>query len=363
MAVNTLFLAFFAPPGRARATPQRVNLMWSKWFGLRSRRASPARTSATSSSGYSIGSSTHASPAQITLAAAWQRFLLDRPDPVISALPVPHRLLLQATQQRLADAAGRGPAVPRLPTIVPLLLKQIRDPEISTKELVEIIQRDPLLMAAVLKTANSAWFNPYRKPMESLERVLLTLGLDGLRLVLSTAVLQPILKTEGEQIVLRLWQHATATATASHALAPRFGASRFHGYLAGLIVNVGAVTAIQTAHALAQGFLDTKRADAAIVAELIQRDAATLGHTIARDWRMPPDIVDALGARAGVPTRSPLGRTLVAADWLSRAWLCKRAGLIDAATFTTLCAEIELPPEAVSDVERDLELVATDAAD
>lgn len=277
-----------------------------------------------------------------------------------TALTVPHRLLLQAARDQIAKDATRQAVVPRLPAVVPLLMKQIRNPDASTRDLVASIARDPTLAAAVLRTANSAWFNPYRKPVDSLERVVVTLGLDGLRLVLATSLLQPILVSEGEQVAQRLWEHARITAVCCHKLAPLYNTSRFHAYLAGLVHTVGAITLVNVAHALAKTYLDAPRADPHVLRQLLVENGPAASRAIARDWQLPIEITQALAAFEQPrinPTAPSLATALRIADSFARSWQCQRAGLIDSERAETLQAMLPLDPTTLSALRGELERV------
>ena len=65
--------------------------------------------------------------------------------------------------------------MPRLPEVIPLLLKSLRDPDASASDYVAIIKRDPLLAAAVLKVANSAYFKPSGSAHANYERAVVAL--------------------------------------------------------------------------------------------------------------------------------------------------------------------------------------------
>ena len=155
---------------------------------------------------------------------------------------VPEKLVGQAIAQQVRDSEQRRNAVPRLPAIIPLLLRQLRDPHASARDYVAVIKQDPVVAAAVLKIANSVYFNPYRKNVENFEHAVATLGIDGLRMVLSTAVLQPIVRGQNSKLPQKIWDHSLACAVCCQQLAERAHSDGFKAYLLGLVHDVGAVT-------------------------------------------------------------------------------------------------------------------------
>jgi hypothetical protein len=110
-----------------------------------------------------------------------------------SVLSVPEKLAVQVVEDTLKSAEQRNKAIPRLPSVVPQLLKSLRDPKASADSFVDIIRQDPVIASAVLKMANSAYFNPTRTRIDSFQRAVTTLGIQGLRSILSSAVMQPII--------------------------------------------------------------------------------------------------------------------------------------------------------------------------
>ncbi len=84
-------------------------------------------------------------------------------EPMHTQLSLPEKLVGQAIEQQLRDPVQRAAAVPRLPTVIPMLMKQLRDPNSSARDHVALITQDPVIATAVLRVANSVYFNPYRK--------------------------------------------------------------------------------------------------------------------------------------------------------------------------------------------------------
>jgi hypothetical protein len=67
--------------------------------------------------------------------------------------------------------------VPRVPAIVPQLLQMLRDPSHRAVDISRRVAQDAVLVAAVLRVANSPWYAAGRR-IESLEQAVLILGQD-----------------------------------------------------------------------------------------------------------------------------------------------------------------------------------------
>jgi HD-like signal output (HDOD) protein len=302
-------------------------MQWlQKWLARRrpAIASRPARNTA-------VGAS---APVSATAAASddiherYLRMLLAAEAPSTASLSVPEKLVRQVVEQQLRNGELRRAAVPRLPTVIPLLLKQLRDPNTSARDYVAIIRQDPVVATAVLSFANSAYFNPYRKPVDNFETAVAALGINGLRLVLSTAVLQPIVRGRGDNLPQKVWDQSFACAICCQQLAERRNLDSFKAYLTGLVHNIGAVTIYNQTQQQSQQHLPDARPSFNLLVQLIEQWAQSLTYWIAQDWQLPTEIVRALAAQ-GDKTASDdasMATMLAASKRLSEAYMLERAG-------------------------------------
>ncbi|MFT3930451.1 MAG: HDOD domain-containing protein [Spongiibacteraceae bacterium] len=258
---------------------------------------------------------------------------------------VPERLVAQTIAQQVRDSAIRRNAVPRLPAIIPLLLQHLRDPNASARDYVAVIRQDPVVAAAVLKIANSVYFNPYGKKIENFEHAVVTLGIEGIRLVLSTAVLQPIVRGQSSKLPQRIWDHSLACAVCCQQLSQRAHADPFKAYLLGLVHDVGVVTLFNQLQLRANEFLGTQTPSPALLLQLVDELAQPLTYWIAQDWQLPADIVRALAAQGEPPSdkQPALSGILRVANGMSEAYLLVRLGLLEREILAGFSAELGVP--------------------
>lgn len=258
---------------------------------------------------------------------------------------VPEKLLGQVVVQQLRDSEQRRSAVPRLPTVIPLLLKQLRDPNTSARDYVAIIRQDAVVASAMLTIANSVFFNPYRKPIDTFERAVTTLGLQGMRLVLSTAVLQPIMHGQNGQLPQKVWDHSLACAVCCQQLAESAGQDVFKAYLLGLVHDIGVVTLFNQLQQQNQEQRLENPAGAALLAQLIGRWAPQLAYWIAQDWQLPTEIVRALASQdtAAPSGETPLGQLLRRANCISEGYLLLREQQLERDALVQMIAALQCP--------------------
>ena len=227
------------------------------------------------------------------------------------ALSVPQRLVVDVTSKTLKQQDRRLKAVPRLPSVIPKLLHSLRDPNSSAKDYVSIINKDPVLSAAVLKLANSVYFNPRAKRITSIEIGVVKLGIEGLRSVLSAAVMLPVIRCKSEyfsQFGHKLWDHSLCCAVTCELIARQQGLEPYKAYLLGLVHDIGKITLFSE---LSNQFAlnkESKPPGYSAFVPLMQSNAARLSATIGQDWQLPEELCEALGQQVNLQAGQAVSR-------------------------------------------------------
>jgi len=242
-----------------------------------------------------------------------------------------HAQLVLAELDRLVaaplNAAG---LVPRVPEVIPQLLRSLRDEAASSADLARQVARDPALVAELIREANSPFYRPATQ-VRTIDAALLVLGRNGLRMLLARAAFRPLAGTQGgrhtRQAAPRIWRHTEKTALAASLLAPGMQADPFEAYLAGLMGDLGLIVALR----LFDGMLETDPLpqDPAFVDALLGRTRLLSAH-IALQWELPPPIAAAiLGAPGTGPSAGqPLAATLGQAERLALLHLLVDSGAL-----------------------------------
>jgi HD-like signal output (HDOD) protein len=238
--------------------------------------------------------------------------------------------LLQDELRRLAESPGAGAhLVPRVPAVIPQLLRSLRDDSTSATELSRILSQDVVLVAEVIRGANSPYYRP-NAPIKTIESALMLLGQNGMRLLLAKVAFRPVISSQGGRLARlaapQVWRHAETCAMAANLLAPCLRANPFECYLAGLMQNVGLIVAFR--------LFDQLYPDAALPQSppfyaALAEHGRTLSARIATMWEFPDSVAGAI-AQAGHPGASVLARTLALADRVAKLRMLVDAGLLDA---------------------------------
>lgn len=261
-------------------------------------------------------------------------------------LSVPQKLVINVVKDALTKKEHRLNAVPRLPMVVPKLLRSLRDPDSSARDYVAIVNKDPAMSAAVLKLANSVYFNPVGSHIGDIERAIVKLGIEGLRSVLSAAVMQPIIQRDSpyfSQTGQRLWSHSLSTAVACEIIGHARRLERFKAYLLGLVHDTGKITLFSELCKQYKLNGDTAPGMQAFIPPL-QAQATQLSAAIAKDWQLPEEICLALQEQINIgPGKqvSALGQLLYQANIACEAYAFTPKGKTDSLQF--LISDFALP--------------------
>ncbi|PCK09718.1 MAG: Fis family transcriptional regulator [Alteromonadaceae bacterium] len=218
-------------------------------------------------------------------------------------LTIPQKLVVEMVKTSLQKKEVRNKAVPRLPTVIPKLLRSLRDPDSSARDYVEIINKDPVMSAAVLKLANSVYFNPIGKRIDDIEPAVVKLGINGIRSVLSAAVMQPIIQKDSayfSQSGQRMWHHSLSCAVACELIAEHRDIEKFKVYVMGLVHDIGKTTVFsELCKQFKKNGENVKPGYNAFV-PLMKVLAPAVSYWVAKDWDLPKEVCTALAEQTNI---------------------------------------------------------------
>lgn len=235
--------------------------------------------------------------------------------------------ILDAVDGLARDPGQAASLVPRVPEVIPGLLRTLQDDEVSALELSRQVMQDVVLVAEVIREANSAYYAP-AVPVKSVEAAVMMLGQNGLRMLLARIAFRPLIKLHGEAFAKRaapqVWSQSAKCALAASLVAPGLNASVFESYLAGLMQNIGLVVAFR----LCDRYCDNGRIPGSgeFGIALLSR-GRQLSASIATHWDFPSAVSTAIAPAAdGEP--SVLARVLSKADRMAKLRLLLDAGVL-----------------------------------
>ncbi len=211
----------------------------------------------------------------------------------------------------LASLTRQIAELPPLPRAMAEAVRLMADDDLSPRACIEAITYDQALAVRILRLANSAFYGAPGHVGTVSDAVRL-LGLRTVTGVLSVVAMQTVLKgwhCEAFDFE-NYWRHSVGVAVAAKELALRGGVDGELAFVAGLMHDVGQVAMALCQPELAQETWQRARSSDQPALE-VERALWSSGHDvlgsdIARHWRFPLDIVEAIACHH-LPHRAPRG--------------------------------------------------------
>jgi HD-like signal output (HDOD) protein len=235
--------------------------------------------------------------------------------------------ILDQVRALARDPASAAELVPRVPEVIPQLLRSLQD-EASNAELARQVAQDVVLVAEVIREANSAYYRPM-SPVKTVEAALMMLGQNGLRMLLARVAFRPIIKLQATGFTRRaaplVWNQSEKCALAASLMAPGLTAGAFEAYLSGLMQNLGVVVGLRLADRVCE---DGKVPGSSEFGLQLLDEGRKLSAAIATFWDFPQPVADAI-AHAGEPGDENLAQALALGDRISKLRLLIDANVVD----------------------------------
>jgi len=199
--------------------------------------------------------------------------------------------------RKLGDAVERMPAFPKS---VQKILELTRNLNCSPKDLVQVIEKDPVMTVRILRVLNSAYYSLPNK-ITSVNHAVVFLGLNtikNLALSIASVGILPKQNTAGFDVNQYLL-HSLTTAGIAKYLSSRIGGSDpMDCYVAGLLHDFGKVVFAQFMPEQFKIALDKSLQDNVPLfsAEMatIGTDHTVVGSMLAEKWQFPQPLIDSI---------------------------------------------------------------------
>jgi HD-like signal output (HDOD) protein len=216
---------------------------------------------------------------------------------------------------------------PVLPSVAMDLLWLSRNPDVGFRQVLALIEKDPLVAGKVLRSAQSAFYSPSAGHVRSLHEALVRLGLERLTyIVLDVVTRMKVFRAPGlEQPMEQIRRHSAITAHIARLVCRHVTLYDEYAFLCGLLHDVG----------LAGGLIvlsTMKPARPTSVDNLwpsllaVHEEAAGI---IANHWQLPPDVTLVLSHHHHCFIEGrvhPVAAAVGIADWIASSLGAGAAG-------------------------------------
>jgi HD-like signal output (HDOD) protein len=241
----------------------------------------------------------------------------DAPRESLSRAPDPaHAPVFKAVQDILGHIDAQPRYIPRRPSLLPKLMATVNDGDASMMEVAQIVAQDPALTGNLLRIANSPVYRVGSLPIESIDRAVTQVGIQGIRSIIVTALLQPVMTTgvgSFSRFPELVWEHTLYSAAAAEAHATQIeNAEPFVAQLIGLLYGLSAIVVFRIVRDQFAAHPQLAP-DPASVARLLETWVAPTAGRIAASWELSQRIQYALESQtlaAEMQMENSLGRSL-----------------------------------------------------
>ncbi len=200
--------------------------------------------------------------------------------------------------QKLLEAID---ALPPLPAVALRVMEVAQNPKSSASDLALVVSSDPGLSGRILRVVNSAAYRRARE-VTSVQEALVTLGFVQARNMAISGAIAGAYAPDALNVLFRIevfWRHSIAVAFKAAEFAAKSRKLDVpSAFTAGILHNMGRLAMYYAdpagldqaiAEAMARGV-----ALEAVEAELLGADHAEVGGLLARRWKLPQDIQEAV---------------------------------------------------------------------
>jgi HD-like signal output (HDOD) protein len=200
----------------------------------------------------------------------------------------------------LVELLDSGPdeLIRQLPASAREALVLCDDPNLPRSRLVNQLARDPSLMEAILRTANSSAFSSGREPVLGMEAALDRIGVGNARGVITASCASNLLSLPGGQynaMAAQVWSHMIRSGPIAQCLAPALSVNPDEAMTLALLHDVGKLIVFDRLSVLRATRRRSIDLPPDFVQALLSATHEALGALAAQRWQLGPRAAAAIG--------------------------------------------------------------------
>jgi HD-like signal output (HDOD) protein len=183
--------------------------------------------------------------------------------------------------------------LPQLPSTSMAVIDMTSKSSAEIRDIVDLIESDPVLSSELVKTANSALYSG-TEAAETISQAVMRLGLRNLRtLMFSLSMRSAVLRDKRlSHYAEEVWRQSYSTASIARAIAKPIGVDVDRAFLLGLLADIGKVSLLAM---LRKEIPRGTEVSPVLVGRIFYLFHETAGEKLAQAWNLPADIVAVAG--------------------------------------------------------------------
>lgn len=209
--------------------------------------------------------------------------------------------------------------LPRIESVLQELLEMVNRDTVDFSELAHKMAMDQVLLARVLRMANSAQFGGV-KGVSNINDAIVRIGIGAIRNLISSSILASSFPKLETLNIKDYWAGTFEIATIASAIAKDIKLDPNEAFTTGILHNIGElmIHTLEPEKALAIHQRVLAGENAAIVQkEVLGVDAQELGAVLAESWKFPNELIDAI-ANVNHPSKAVESKRLACLLYLAR---------------------------------------------
>ena len=244
----------------------------------------------------------------------------------------------------------------KLPSKIMELDNKLADEDIDIKDVLKLIEQDPLLSIEILKLCNSPAFRRSDKAVSNLQQALVQLGREQLRRLVTVCLTREMIDVKPiyfRRFGAEIWRHSMQVAFLSGELAEQDSDSVF---LLGLLHDVGKIAIFKM---LIDAFYQAEpgeQPNSLLFSQLMTTKSLTLSALLAKYWQIPDSFADNLSllANVNIAPNSGAAKAVWRANVISECSMLLQANKLSEAMLIKLLGQVEISREVFDSLHQKL---------
>ena len=229
------------------------------------------------------------------------------------------KVLLTGDDMSYQGLISRINELPRIESVLQELLEMVNSDQIDFSELAKKMAMDQVLLARVLRMANSAQFGGV-KGVSNINDAIVRIGIGAIRNLISSSILASTFPKLETLNIKDYWASTFEVATIAGALAKEVKIDPNEAFIAGILHNIGElmIHSLEPEKALEINRRVEKGSNPIEVQrDVLGADAQQLGAALAESWKFPAELIDAI-ANVNHPSKAVESKRLACLVFLAR---------------------------------------------
>jgi HD-like signal output (HDOD) protein len=244
----------------------------------------------------------------------------------------------------------------KLPSKIVELDNKLANQDVDIKDVLQLIEQDPLLSVEVLKLCNSTTFKRSDREVTNLQQALVQLGREQLRQFVTACLAREMIDIKPiyfRRFGAEIWRHSMQVAFLSSELTE---GERDSAFLLGLLHDVGKIAIfkmlIDAFHQAEPG----EQPNSLLFSQLMTSKSLTLSALLAKYWQLPNTFAENLSllANANVPPKSGAAKAVWRANVISECSMLVQANKISEEVLIKLLAQVDISREFFDELHQKL---------